>query len=61
MKDKIYISGKDVESTKKTSLPGKPAKDVISKGEFPTKRIDASELFSHFTANIINEKKVFTR
>lgn len=60
MKDKIYIPGKDVEPAKKKSLVNKPKTDV-SKGEFQYKRIDASELFSHFTANIINEEKVFTR
>ena len=61
MKDKTYMPGKDVEPTKKKSLREKPGTDLISKGEFLNKRIDASELFSHFTANIIKEKKVFTR
>jgi hypothetical protein len=61
VKDKTYMPGKDVEPMKKKSLPGKPGTDLISKGEIQTKRIDASELFSHFTANIIKEKKVFTR
>ena len=61
MKNKISIPGKDVEPTKKEPLLAKPGTELISKGEFQNKRIDASELFSHFTANIINENKVFTR
>ena len=61
MKNKIYIPGRDVEPTTNAVLPEKPATELISKDELQNKRIDGSELFSHFTANIIKEKKIFTR
>ena len=60
MENSLYIPKGDVETTNNKLLPEKPGTEVFSKRELD-KRIDASELFSHFTANIINEDKVFTR
>jgi hypothetical protein len=61
MENSLYIAKRDVETTNNKLLSEKPVKEVLSKSESENKRIDAAELFSHFTANIINENKVFTR
>ena len=61
MKDLLNVPARDVQPTKNKSLPVNPGRDLITKGDVQNKGIDPSELFSYFTANIINEKKVFTR
>ena len=61
MKNHISIPVRDDEKTKTKLMPEKRRKELPTKREKKPSRLDASELFSHFTANIIKEKKVFTR
>jgi hypothetical protein len=61
MENTLYIPNRDVDNTNKKLLSEKPVKEALAKSESENKRIDASELFSHFTANIIKENKEFTR
>ena len=62
MNHKLYTPARVVQPMKKKELiPEKSGRDFIHKGKLQNNGIDPSELFSHFTANIINEKKVFTR
>ena len=61
MENQLYIPVSGVETTNTKLLPEKSGTELPTKGDIETTRIDASELFSHFTANIIKEKKVFTR
>ena len=61
MENQLYISVSDVETTKIILLPEKAGILLPIKDEIATRGIEASELFSYFTANIIKEEKVFTR
>ena len=61
MENQLYIPVSDVETTKIKLLPEKAGIDLPIKDEIATRGIEASELFSYFTANIIKEEKVFTR
>ena len=61
MKHKIYNPSKDVQPPKKKMMSESPMQDLISKVGMQYKGLEPSELFSYFTANIINENKLFTR
>lgn len=50
-----------IESTHTFILPFKELPSIITSGEGSFCRIDAHDLFSHYTADIIKEYTVFAR
>lgn len=63
MKQKLQKLIKTARRTQIIAFSEKPAEtqDGTSKNNNEKKELSASALFSHFTANIIKEEKVFTR
>lgn len=61
MKHKVNVPARDVQPPKNRIMPETLITDLTFKSGLQFKGLEPSELFSHFTANIINENKVFTR